>query len=172
MKINQAFLNVCRGRCDFIPSILMYFKTHSNLFITALLFSSTKNVIANEASNEVINAGPMSSSYLLQLFFGLLVVIVCIVALSWFIKKMNKFQSLTDYPLKIVGGLSIGNREKVVLLQVGDEQLLIGVAQGNVSKLHVLDKNIEINAANANNNFSDKLKKVMSDTSAKSRGRK
>ena len=116
-------------------------------------------------ASSVINHDSMSSNYLLQLVVGLFVVLVCIVALAWVAKKMNRFRQLTDDSLKIIGGLSMGARERIVLLQVGENQLLVGVSPGRINTLHVLDKPIETLDNNPDEslgkNFSDKLKTIM-----------
>jgi len=120
---------------------------------------------ASVNTSAVINADPMSGGYLLQLVFGLLVVLVCIIALAWFTKKLNRSRLLADDSLKIIAGLSMGTRERVVLLQVAEKQLLIGIAPGRINTLHVLDTPI----ATINNrsdkslasDFSDKLKSIM-----------
>ncbi len=109
---------------------------------------------------------PMSSGYLIQLILGLIVVILCVVALAWFAKKMNKFHSSSDDSIKIISGISVGTREKIVLLQVGEEQLLLGVSPGNINKLHTL--NTPIINADANpvdKGFADKFKNIMADAS-------
>jgi len=41
--------------------------------------------------------------------------------------------------MRIVGGLSLGMREKVILLQVGKKQLILGVTPGRIDALHVLE---------------------------------
>ena len=114
-----------------------------------------------------LNNDPMSGGYLLQLVFGLLVVVLCIVVLAWFAKKMNRFNTLADGSLKVIGGLSMGSRERVVLLQVGEEQLLLGVSPGKISTLHVLGTPLEVNGSQTDNNtgdsFFDKLKTTMAD---------
>lgn len=114
-----------------------------------------------------LNNDPMSGGYLMQLVFGLLVVVLCIVVLAWFAKKMNRFNTLADGSLKVIGGLSMGSRERVVLLQVGEEQLLLGVSPGKISTLHVLGTPLEVNGSQTENNtgdsFFDKLKTTMAD---------
>jgi flagellar protein FliO/FliZ len=114
---------------------------------------------------------PMSGSYLTQLVLGLLVVILCIVALAWFAKKMNRFHSVTNDSLKIISGISMGSRERIVLLQVGKEQLLVGVSPGRINKLHVLNSSITTSTGVSSNTedkhfdkgFADKLKTMMAD---------
>lgn len=43
-------------------------------------------------------------------------------------------------PMKIVGGLSVGNREKVLVVEVADVWIVVGVAPGRVSTLATLAK--------------------------------
>jgi len=134
----------------------------------AVLFISASNATAAEdVMSQLTKSDPMSSSYLLQLIMGLFVVILCIVALAWFAKKMNRFQSMTDSSLQIITGISLGTRDRAVLLQVGEDQILVGVSPGRLTTLHVLDKPVEIAANNTGRtvgtNFSDKLKVMMAD---------
>ena len=42
----------------------------------------------------------------------------------------------------MLGGISVGQRERVLLIQVGETQLLIGVAPGSVQRIHELPEPI------------------------------
>lgn len=84
-------------------------------------------------------AEPLSLGSLIQVTLGLLAVVVTIFALAWFLRRYGRFQSSANTSLKVVGGLSVGPRERVVLIQVEDRQLLLGVAPGRVQMLHTLD---------------------------------
>lgn len=77
---------------------------------------------------------------LLQTTLGLIAVLAIIGAAAWFVKRMGFAYTGISGRLKIIGGLSVGTREKVVLLQVGEEQLLLGVAPGQIRTLHVLQE--------------------------------
>ena len=122
--------------------------------------STADTSVVNTAS--AIGSDPMSSGYLLQLIIGLIVVVICILVLAWIAKRVNGLQSSTDGMLKILGGISMGSRERVVLLQVGEQQLLLGVSPGRINTLHVLDGNIENENLNSDSisggSFSEKLK--------------
>jgi flagellar protein FliO/FliZ len=80
------------------------------------------------------------SANLLQTTFGLFIVLALIAAVAWLFKRFGSYQAGVQGKMKIVGGVSLGARERVVLLQVGDSQLLLGVAPGQIRTLHVLDK--------------------------------
>ena len=149
----------------FVSKMCPIFKP--KIIITSILLSCSNNVYSGDsATSKIIKSDPMSGSYLLQLIMGLLVVLLCIIALAWFSKKINRFQSITDDSLQIVAGLSMGARERVVLLQVGEEQILIGVSPGKINMLHVLNKPVEFLKNSAvGSDFSDKLKSMMTSAS-------
>lgn len=108
-----------------------------------LLFYFPRMVFAVEKSPIQI-ASPLSpgvsTGNLVQVTLGLLLVLAMIVGIAWLLRRYGRLQSAASGSLKILGGLSIGPRERVVLLQVGDTQLLVGVAPGRVQMLHVLDE--------------------------------
>ena len=138
------------------------------IYSAGILFALTTQTYANvETPTPVIKSDPMSGSYLMQLVLGLIVVVLCIIALAWFARKMNSFQSLADDSLKIISTISMGTRERIVLLQVGEEQILVGVSPGQINKLHVLNKPIEKMVGSqggaTGKGFSGKFKSMMAD---------
>ena len=112
----------------------------------------------------------MSSGYLAQLIVGLMFVLLCIVILAWLAKRFNRFQSSSDGSLQILGGISMGARERVVLVQVGATQLLLGVAPGRINMLHQLEQPLEKTGADVGGRpdrslgkgFADKLNYALS----------
>jgi flagellar protein FliO/FliZ len=89
---------------------------------------------------------PMSSAYLLKLTGGLIMVVVIIFVLAWLIKKMNLTPQSQSGLIKVVAGLNLGARERVVLLEVGGEQILVGLCAGRMNKLHTLKMPINIDS--------------------------
>ena len=92
------------------------------------------------------STGPQSLSFanVLQWSIGLLVVLVAIFICAWLLRKLSGFSSLAGGKLRVLGGISLGGREKVVLLQVEGKQLLLGVAPGSVQTLCVFEKSGDI----------------------------
>jgi len=86
---------------------------------------------------------PLAMTSLWQLTLGMLLVLGLILAMAWLLKRSGRFQTGAGGGLRILGGLSMGSRERVVLIQAGDTQLLLGVAPGRVQTLHVLDKPLQ-----------------------------
>lgn len=104
---------------------------------------------------------------LLRLIVGLGAVIAAIIGLTWFLRRIGGITQNTGSQLKILGGLAVGQRERVVLLQVGDQQLLIGVAPGRVQTLHVLEQPLDGlrepdgSRQVRDGSFADRLRRVM-----------
>ena len=86
---------------------------------------------------------PFGAASLGQFAFGLIVVVGMILVLAWMLRRMNRIQGSVQGRMRILAGLPLGSRERVVLLQVGDEQILLGVAPGRVSRLHVMEHPLE-----------------------------
>ena len=82
----------------------------------------------------------MGSGLVTQSVTGLLIVLVSIVGLAWMMKRFGRLQSSAKGALRIIDGMALSTRERIVLVQVGDTQILLGVAPGRVEAVHVLDK--------------------------------
>lgn len=82
----------------------------------------------------------MGSGFLAQSATGLLIVLVSVVVVTWMIKRFGRLQSSAKGTLQIIDGMALSTRERIVLVQVGDTQVLLGVAPGRVEAVHVLDK--------------------------------
>lgn len=87
-------------------------------------------------------AEPAYAGSIVKLTFGLGLVLAAIFASAWFIRRFGNITPRGGVAMRIVGGLAVGPKEKVMLVQVGEVQLLVGVAPGRVQTLHVLDRPI------------------------------
>ena len=113
------------------------------VLMPAVLLAETVAEAGAEAGGATVAAGGADSlamANLWQLTLGMSLVLGLIVAISWILKRSGRFRMAAGGGLRVLGGLSMGARERVVLMQVGDKQLLIGVAPGRVQTLHVLDE--------------------------------
>lgn len=70
---------------------------------------------------------------------GLLAVLAMIFALAWLLRRFGTFSRLAPGRFRVLAAVSLGSRERVVLLQAGGKQLVLGVAPGRVETLCVLE---------------------------------
>lgn len=118
---------------------MKYLFSRTGLVLTGLTVSCGL-LAAESAKSGPLTSEPIGSGSYVQMVFGLLFIVALIVGMGWFIRRMGTFNSVASGSLKLLGGLSLGQRERIVLVQVGETQLLVGVAPGQVRTLHVLDK--------------------------------
>jgi flagellar protein FliO/FliZ len=91
------------------------------------------------ADTALVNPGSGRAA-LLQTTIGLIVVIAVIYALAWLAKRTNLGALGRDKGLKVLVVLPLGTREKAVLVDIAGTQMLLGVAPGRVSTLHVFPR--------------------------------
>ncbi len=83
---------------------------------------------------------PVSSGEIIQLLVGLVFVITAIIAVAIFMKKFGRLQYGNNSNLKVVSGINLGQRERAVVVQVGEKQILLGVSPGRVQTLYELEQ--------------------------------
>lgn len=92
-----------------------------------------------EKAAPTLGVSPLGGGVLLETAGGLLLILVLIFGLGWLVRRFGRLPMATKADLSVLGGVSLGPRERAVLLQVGDTKLLVGVAPGRVQTLHVLE---------------------------------
>ncbi len=70
-----------------------------------------------------------------QTTLALIVVLAVICGLAMLIKKLTSFQFVDDTKIRVVSTTVVGPKERVVVVQLDDEWLVLGVAPGRVSML-------------------------------------
>ncbi len=109
-----------------------------NEAVTVVAKGITKEAVKVGSNvTSTINAGSFA-----QMIIGLIFVICAILVLAWFSKRVGKFQGGSGCKMRVIGGLSVGNRERVVVVEIGDKQMVLGVAPGNIQKIHVFEESI------------------------------
>jgi flagellar protein FliO/FliZ len=86
------------------------------------------------------NAGPASAGSLLQVLLGLIVVLALMAAAAWLLRRFNASRGMAAAHIKILGGVSVGTRERIVLVEVADQWIVVGVAPGRVNALSTMPR--------------------------------
>ncbi len=80
-------------------------------------------------------ANPASVGSLFQVLFGLVAVLGLMAGAAWLLKRFGAVKTGAASTIKVVGGVSVGNRERVLVLEVADQWIVVGVAPGQVNAL-------------------------------------
>lgn len=99
---------------------------------------------AQEAAPAVAASSLFTGDYLLQVIGSFVLVIVLLFGALLFLRRFNGIGRSLGGKMQVISSIGLGQRERAVLLQVGEQQILVGVAAGNVRTLHVFDEVCEL----------------------------
>jgi flagellar protein FliO/FliZ len=87
---------------------------------------------------------PSASNSLFKMLIGLAIVLLILALISWAMKKYMGHTGTQQSVIRVVGGVSVGTRERVMVLEVADRWLVVGVAPGHVTSI----ANLEVGDSN------------------------
>ncbi|MFP3977958.1 MULTISPECIES: flagellar biosynthetic protein FliO [Marinobacter] len=112
--------------------------------------------IAEESAEAVKSApakmtgnAPDTLGTLLSLGVGLLAVIAVIYGCAWIIRRMNGMTGMNNNAIKVVSVMAIGARERIALIEVGGQQILLGITPSAIRTLQVFEEPV-VDAGKAN----------------------
>ncbi|CAH0299746.1 Flagellar protein FliO [Massilia sp. Bi118] len=77
---------------------------------------------------------------LLQTLFALIVVLGVLGALAWFLKRYGPKAMGGAAGLRVVGSLSLGGRERLLVVEIGNQWIVVGASPGRVNALATMPK--------------------------------
>ncbi len=95
--------------------------------------SSTAVLVSTPSWATEAAASPASG--LAQMIFGLAIVLGLIVLAGWLLRRFGAVPTATGSLVRVVTAASVGPRERVVVVEVHDTWLVLGVAPGRVNTL-------------------------------------
>jgi flagellar protein FliO/FliZ len=85
-------------------------------------------------------APPQVFGGLLQVVLALLLVLGAIMGSAWLLRRFGPTQMGQGGALRVLGGVMVGQRERLMLVEVGDTWLIVGVAPGRVTAVHSMPR--------------------------------
>jgi flagellar protein FliO/FliZ len=107
------------------------------VFLSAAADAQTK---AHVAITPITGSNVSPSTGLLQIFLALAAVIGLMLLIAWLFKRIGPINSMNKVPMKIIGGLNIGNRERIMVVEVADQWLVLGVTAQQINTLSSMPK--------------------------------
>src|SRR5487761_2467786 len=105
---------------------------------TVLLASGAESAAA---AAPAAGAGPaLAAGSVIQVVLWLVAVLALVLAVAWLLKRFSAFHGTGSGLIRIVGGAAVGQRERIVVVEVGGTWLLVGVAPGQVRALHTMPR--------------------------------
>ncbi len=114
------------------------------------------------ATAPVLASSSNLSAQLGQMLLGLLLVIGLIFVLAWLLRRVQRIGPRGAQVIKLLATQALGPRDRLVLVQVGSEQILLGLSAGRITPLHVLKEPVHLpDSEPASTEFAQRLMELL-----------
>jgi flagellar protein FliO/FliZ len=104
------------------------------------------------------------TSYYVQVGFALILIVSIIFAAAWLMRRLNFSAMHTTNVIKVESSFSLGPKEKLLIIRVENERILLGVTSHQINLIqklaHATSENMP--GVSANTNFAEKLQALLS----------
>ncbi len=138
------------------------------LFSTAAPSTQTAPVVEKKAGQGATRIS--SSTHLASVAMGLVFIVALILVLGWFLRRFNQGGLFNNSSIKIIASLPLGTRERLAVVDVGGQQLLLGITATQINTLHVFNEPILApgDTSPAASDFGKKLMTLLQQKNSKS----
>jgi flagellar protein FliO/FliZ len=116
-------------------------------------------IMAASAASTPVGEG-LGLAPLVQVAAALALVVLVIFAIAWLLRRLQGGGAAGVGQMKLVAGLALGPRERVLLVEVGGTQLLLGVTPTQITRLHEFPEPV-VKATPAGGDFALRLRQAL-----------
>ncbi|WP_052190443.1 flagellar biosynthetic protein FliO [Chitinibacter sp. ZOR0017] len=117
------------------------------ILVSGSLSGLPLSVWAAASGPALASSSPSGVGSLLQVMLALGFILLLIVGAAWLVRRFSLLPQGLQGPLKVVSGVMVGPRERVVVVQVDGQWLVLGVTSQQINLLHTLSEPPELPAA-------------------------
>ncbi len=127
-----------------------------------LILCSPAVLLAEDAATQLAK-GNGYSGYFIKMILSMLLIIGMLAAFAWYTRRfgMGMLGHKPNDHLQVISMLSLGAKERIVMVQAGDDQLILGLVPGEIRKLHVIKntKSSDTDSKNFSKHLSSEINK-------------
>jgi flagellar protein FliO/FliZ len=122
----------------------------------------------SQADGAATLSSPFDVSNLLGLAGSLVLVVAAILFTGWLYARLRHLNTSASKAINVLATQPLGSKERIVLVQIGDKQMAVGMTPGSMSVLHVFDEHvIEMSESGPTSPFAVKLRRAFAGSGSK-----
>ena len=134
-------------------------KTDSDLSLDSVSTNNTNTLVPSQ--QVVPPKMPNTADQLMEVTLALALVVGLIYGIAWLIKRNKGLSPTAGIPMKTLSVLPMGVKEKIILIEVGGKQILLGMTPQQINTLATFDEPIVDSSLNNDKPFSSRLKEIL-----------
>ena len=83
---------------------------------------------------------PIGAADVVEMLLGLVVVVASVVVVGWLYSRSRRYQQGGEQIISVLAAQSLGPKERIVLVEVGGKQIVVGMTAAQVQTLHVFEE--------------------------------
>ncbi len=132
------------------------------LWTLVLLLPSWALAQEAEAPKAEVDAPTGAGTHLFNVALGLVLIVILILVLAWFLRRFGQGGGFNSKSMRILATLPLGARERLLVVDVGGQQILLGVTPSEITSLHVFETPvIDPDQPGGSSEFSQKLMSIL-----------
>ncbi|MDJ0699976.1 MAG: flagellar biosynthetic protein FliO [Woeseiaceae bacterium] len=134
------------------------------IFVFTVLVISLPALAQDEVRDRVPVAPVIDASEIATLAISLVVVIAAILVVGWAYSRARVGGGAGNGVIDVVASRALGPKERLMVVQVADQQLLVGMTSSQLQTLHVFDAPVVDKQGGApNSGFAGRLKTALAE---------
>ena len=127
----------------------------------SVLVSALAAVCTGASAQEDIAVPSIGGAGIATLIMNLILVLLIIAVCAWVYSRGQHRLAGSDQGLKVVASHQVGSRERIVVMQVGNEQVMLGITATSINHLHTLTEGLQDSEPDvAPSGFAQRLKQI------------
>lgn len=103
---------------------------------TPMVEKTAGEATAANLEHQAASVEPLSYGNAISVIFSLLLVLGILFACAWVLRRGRGVMGVSTQKITVTSQLSLGVKEKILLLRVGEENVLVGYAGNTLTSLH------------------------------------
>ena len=83
---------------------------------------------------------PIGAADVVEMLLGLVIVLASVVVVGWLYSRSRRFQQGGEQIISVLAAQSLGPKERIVLVEIGGKQIVVGMTSAQVQTLHVFEE--------------------------------
>jgi flagellar protein FliO/FliZ len=137
---------------------------------TANVSNGTENLTKETVDQSLAIESPPTLSSTIDVTLALALVVGLIYGAAWLFKRSKGLSQSTGIPMRTLSVLPMGVKEKIVLVEVGGKQILLGMTPHQINTLATFDEPIVDTSLQNDKPFSSRLKEMLKKDSLQVQG--